>query len=101
MFFETSFKTSEKRREVCPDAPRWKRTKSSNQNNEIEPRILFPDFESSDLYLSTPNNGITYNKQGAPSKKRKTTTYSLELLDSIKKNLYEEHFSESSKYAFN
>lgn len=100
MSFKTSFKTPEKRREkVCPDAPRGKRTKSSNQNEEIKPIILFPDFELSDLDFFTPDNGITYDEQGAPIKKEKTISYSSELLNSLKKNLYEEHFSKSSKYA--
>jgi len=95
-----SFTPKQKRiKKVCPDAPIRIRRIFSYQNSKIKGKILFRSFESLDLDLSTPDSGITYNKQSAPSKKRKTKIYSLELLDSIKKNLYEEHFSNSSKYA--
>ena len=89
------------KKEVCPYAPIRVRTKSSNQNDKIKGKILFPSFESLDLDLdfSTPNIGITYNEEGAPSKKRKTISYSSESLNSLKKNLDEEHFSKTSKYA--
>lgn len=89
LYFKKYFKnvfwnTRKKREKVCPNAPRVERTKSSKQNNKTKPRILFPDFESSDLDLSTPNNGITYNEERL-NKKRKTISYSLELLNSLKK----------------
>ena len=84
-----------------PYAPIRVGTKSSNQNDKIKGKILFPSFGLLNLDFSTPIIGINDNQEGAPSKKRRTKTYDSKLLESVKKNLDQEHFSNTSKYPLN